>query len=84
MFLSYFLSHFTTLNSLFYDLYLIMLMPEINVDTLQLSAGFQSLTLSALFPICGFVIFFSKYKLVFLFSREDVFPSAGCLKHDQP
>lgn len=84
MFLSYFLSHFTTLNLLFCNLYLIMLMSEINVDTLQLSVVFQSLTLSALFPICGFVNFFSKYKLFFFFSREDVFPSAGCLKHDRP
>lgn len=73
MFLSYFLSHFTTLNLLFYDLYLIMLMPEINVDTLQLSAGFQSLTRSALFPICGFVIFFFKvYARFFVLQRRCV------------
>lgn len=64
MFLSYFLSHFTTLSLLFYN-YLIMPMYEINVDTLQLSVVFQALTLSALFPICGFVIFVSKYKLFF-------------------
>lgn len=70
MFLSYFLSHFTTLNLLFCNLYLIMLMSEINVDTLQLSVVFQSLTLSALFPICGFVNFFSKYKLFFFFLQR--------------
>lgn len=69
MFLSYFLSHFTTLSLLFYN-YLIMPMYEINVDTLQLSVVFQALTLSALFPICGFVIFVSKYKLFFFFSSE--------------
>lgn len=70
MFLSYFLSHFTTLNLLFYDLYLIMRMSEMNVDTLQLSAGFQSLTRSALFPICGFVIFFFQSIRSFFCSPE--------------
>lgn len=42
-----------------------MPMLEITEDMLQLSVGFQALTLSSLFPIYGFIIFFQSISLFF-------------------
>lgn len=65
MFLSHFLSLFIPLNLLFYNLCLIMPMLKITEDMLQLSVVFQVLTLSSLFPIYGFIIFFQSIILFF-------------------